>query len=86
VLHDLNHAAAYSDHIVMLKQGRLIAEGPPRAVMSPAAIREVFGIEVCVIPHPIGGTPVCLPTCLCGATSAANCPVRPGAPAPMAAD
>jgi ferric citrate transport system ATP-binding protein len=34
-------------------------------VMTPAAIREVFGIECCVIRHPLGDVPVCLPNGFC---------------------
>lgn len=65
VLHDLNQAAAYSDRIIMLREGRVVVEGPPDTVMTPASIREVFGIECCVINHPLGNTPVCLPHGFC---------------------
>jgi iron complex transport system ATP-binding protein len=46
VLHDLNHAAKYSDNIVLLKKGRVFAEGPPKDVMNKENIREAFNIEV----------------------------------------
>lgn len=61
VLHELNLAAAFADHMVMLRDGRLIAEGVPEAVMTPALLRRVFGLEATVIPDPITGRPVCLP-------------------------
>ncbi len=61
VLHDLNQAAAYSDHIIMLRDGVVQTQGSPVSVMTPEAIRNVFGIDVCVIPHPLGSTPMCLP-------------------------
>lgn len=65
VLHDLNQAAAYSDNIVMLKQGKIVRQGAPHAVMTPDAIHEVFGIECSVIQHPLGNVPVCLPNGFC---------------------
>lgn len=46
VLHDLNHAAKYSHNIVLLKKGRVFAEGCPKDVMNKENIREAFNIEV----------------------------------------
>ena len=63
VLHELNLAAAYADHMVMLRDGRLIAQGTAEAVMTPALLRQVFGLEASVIADPITGRPVCLPVC-----------------------
>jgi iron complex transport system ATP-binding protein len=65
VLHDLNQAAAYSDRIIMLKGGKVVCHGDPRVVMTPEAIRQVFEIECCVIRHPLGNVPVCLPNGFC---------------------
>lgn len=65
VLHDLNQAAAYSDRMIMLRDGQVVIEGPPHKVMTPTSIREVFGIECCVINHPLGATPMCLPNGFC---------------------
>jgi len=66
VLHDLNQAAAYSDHIFMLHSGQMYAQGSPTAVMTSAMIRDVFGIDVNVIPDPVSGCPTCLLYGLCG--------------------
>jgi iron complex transport system ATP-binding protein len=60
VLHDLNQAAAFSDHIIMLHSGEVYREGDPNTVMTSESIRDVFGIEVNVIPDPINGCPTCL--------------------------
>ena len=46
VLHDLTHAARIADHILLLKQGRMLAAGPRDAVLTPALIAEAFGIDV----------------------------------------
>jgi len=45
VLHDLNQAARYSHRMLALKDGRLVADGPPDEVMTPAFLREVFRID-----------------------------------------
>ena len=61
VLHELNLAAAYADHMVMLREGRIMAEGAPDAVMTPALLHRVFGLDASVIADPLTGRPVCLP-------------------------
>jgi iron complex transport system ATP-binding protein len=65
VLHDLNQAASFSDHMIMLKGGNVICKGDPRIVMTPESIRTVFNIDCCVIQHPMGAAPVCVPNSLC---------------------
>lgn len=60
VLHDLNQAAAYSDYMVMLQQGQISYEGMPADVMTSSAIRDVFNVDVNVIPDPVSGCPTCL--------------------------
>lgn len=49
VLHDLNFAAAYSDHIVVLKDGAVAFAGPPARLMDPQTLRELFGVEAHVV-------------------------------------
>jgi iron complex transport system ATP-binding protein len=61
VLHDLNLAARYSDHLVALRAGRLVAEGDPRDVIDEAFVREVFGLESRVVVDPVSGTPLVVP-------------------------
>lgn len=61
VLHDLNQAARYADHMVLLKDGYLEADGPPDAVLTPGRIKRVFGVDVSIIPDPETGTPLCIP-------------------------
>lgn len=45
VLHDLALAARFADRIVGMKQGRVLMDGPPVEVMSPAWIQTLFGVE-----------------------------------------
>ncbi|MFF9015222.1 ABC transporter ATP-binding protein [Streptomyces sp. NPDC014870] len=56
-LHDLNLAAAYCDRLYVLQRGRVVAEGPPTEVLTPALLATVYGVEAEVIPHPRTGTP-----------------------------
>lgn len=61
VVHDLNHAARYAQHLVALKSGVVLYEGDPTEVMTSEMLRDVFGIDADVIPDPRTGTPMCLP-------------------------
>lgn len=45
VLHDINQAIRYSDHIMLMKAGHIIAEGAPRDVITKEVIKEVYGVE-----------------------------------------
>ncbi|MFJ1600021.1 ABC transporter ATP-binding protein [Streptomyces sp. NPDC088261] len=61
VLHDLNQAARYADHLVAMKEGRVVAEGEPGAVVTAELVREVFGLESVVVPDPVTGSPLVVP-------------------------
>ena len=61
VLHDLNQAARYATHIVLLDAGKIVLRGTPDEVMTPENIRRVFGIDASVMPDPFTGTPFFLP-------------------------
>lgn len=65
VLHDLNQAARYADHMVLLHGGQaggqIHMRGAPDVVLTPPNIRQVFGVDVTVIPDPETGTPLCIP-------------------------
>jgi len=58
VLHDINLAAQYADRVVLLKHGRVLADGPPRAVLTPEALGACFGIEATVLAHPRSDRPL----------------------------
>jgi iron complex transport system ATP-binding protein len=61
VLHDLNQAAAYSDRVVCLRQGAIVADGTPAEVLTVDLLRDVFRIDASVIPDPRSGKPVFFP-------------------------
>ncbi|MGV8965253.1 MAG: putative F420-0 ABC transporter ATP-binding protein [Cellulomonas sp.] len=57
-LHDLNLAATFCDHVLVLSDGRLAAAGDPRDVLRPDLILAVYGVECDVLAHPRTGRPV----------------------------
>ncbi|CAN7571908.1 ABC transporter ATP-binding protein [Arthrobacter sp. LjRoot14] len=61
VLHDLNLAARYADHVIAMKDGRIVAEGASTAVVTEDLVRDVFGLESRVLPDPVSGTPLIIP-------------------------
>ncbi|CAI9418782.1 ABC transporter ATP-binding protein [Nocardioides sp. T2.26MG-1] len=61
VLHDLNLAARYAHHLVVMAEGRVIREGAPAAVLDAACVREAFGLEARVIEDPVAGCPLVVP-------------------------
>ena len=61
VLHDLNLAARYADHLIAVREGRLHAAGDPSDVLTADVVRAVFGMESQVLPDPVSGKPMVLP-------------------------
>jgi len=56
-LHDLNLAAQYCNRLYLINQGRIHAQGTPAEVITDQNIKEVYGAEECVYPHPINSLP-----------------------------
>ncbi|MCK4368934.1 MAG: heme ABC transporter ATP-binding protein [Dehalococcoidales bacterium] len=56
-MHDLNLASLYFDRLILLKEGRVWADGTPNQVLTEARISEVFSALVRVEQHPLTGTP-----------------------------
>ncbi|MER5335224.1 ABC transporter ATP-binding protein [Micromonospora sp. NPDC002717] len=61
VLHDLNHAARYATHLIAMRDGRVVAAGPPREVVTAELVEEVFRLPCRVIDDPETGTPLVVP-------------------------
>jgi ABC-type cobalamin/Fe3+-siderophores transport system ATPase subunit len=61
VLHDLNQACRYADHIVVMKAGRIVEQGDPGAVVTAELIEDVFGLGCRIIDDPETGTPLVIP-------------------------
>ncbi len=61
VLHDLNHAARYATHLIAVRGGEVVAEGPPAEVVTAELVERVFGLRCQVIDDPQTGTPLVVP-------------------------
>lgn len=61
VLHDLNQAARFADHLVVLRDGTVAATGAPHAVLTEQLLRDVFRLEARVVTDPVFGTPLVIP-------------------------
>lgn len=60
VIHDINHASRFSDELIMLKGGTLIAQGPPEQTMNADILKKVFHIDAVIVHSPRDNKPVCL--------------------------
>lgn len=58
VLHDINFASSYSDHIIALKDGKLLKKGGVREIINEDVLKELYGLEFNIIENE--GKPVCL--------------------------
>lgn len=59
-LHDLNLAARFCDHLVLLAEGRVATEGSPEAVLTPERLQRIYGVQARLLPDPVSGRPVIL--------------------------
>ena len=57
-LHDLNLAAAWCDSVIVMSRGRVVAAGRMDATLTPALIRNVYGVDAALLEHPVTGRPV----------------------------
>jgi iron complex transport system ATP-binding protein len=62
IMHDVNLASAWSDQVLVLAKGKLVAQGCPGAVIIPHVLRDAFEIEPQIIAHPHSGRPLVLPS------------------------
>ncbi|MEU2908391.1 ABC transporter ATP-binding protein [Streptomyces massasporeus] len=61
VLHDLNLATRYSDNLVVMREGSVLAQGHPRDVITTELLDEAFGLKARVIDDPVGDRPLIVP-------------------------
>ncbi|OWV07984.1 iron-dicitrate transporter ATP-binding subunit [Micromonospora wenchangensis] len=61
VLHDLHHAARWATHLIAMRDGRVVAQGDPREVVTAALVEEVFGLPCRIVEDPETGTPLVVP-------------------------
>jgi iron complex transport system ATP-binding protein len=61
VLHDLNQACRYATHLVAMRDGAILAEGPPADIVSAELVETVFGLPCRIVEDPEAGTPLVIP-------------------------
>jgi iron complex transport system ATP-binding protein len=61
VVHDLNHAARYAHHMVAVHGGEIVAEGPPREILTPQLLHDVFGVKAYIHIEEETGVPIVVP-------------------------
>ena len=61
VMHDLNLACRYADHLIAMSDGKIARQGPPSEVITPSTMREVFGMRATIINDPVSHTPTVIP-------------------------
>ena len=61
VLHDLSTACRHADHLVAMRDGRVVAEGPPGDVVTTELVRDLYEVEAVVLRDPTTGSPVVCP-------------------------
>lgn len=61
VLHDLNQACRFADHLVALREGQVVAAGNPAEIVTEELVRTVFDLESRILPDPVTGTPLVVP-------------------------
>ncbi|MFO6454083.1 MULTISPECIES: ABC transporter ATP-binding protein [unclassified Aeromicrobium] len=79
VLHDLNLAFRYADHLVVLSTGRIVAQGAPGDVVTAELVEEVFDVPCRLLPDPETGTPMIIPR---SSGRGPRAPRPPAAPVP----
>lgn len=61
VLHDLNQACRYATHLIALRDGKIVAEGAPKEIVTPALIEAIYGLRCVIIDDPEANTPLVVP-------------------------
>jgi len=60
VLHDINQAARYCDYLIVMKEGEIITQGEPKAVITESMLKSVFSLNAQIHQDPIANTPMCV--------------------------
>lgn len=60
VIHELNNAARFADHMIGVKKGKIVCQGTAHEVMTKENLREIFNIDAEIVNEPKSGRPVCI--------------------------
>ncbi|MVW72042.1 ABC transporter ATP-binding protein [Bordetella sp. 15P40C-2] len=58
VVHDLSSACRYADHVIAMKQGKIVDQGPPAAIVTSDLVETLYGVRCTLMQDPHSGTPV----------------------------
>lgn len=61
VLHDLNQACRYASHLIALREGKIVAQGAPKDIVTAELIERIYGLRCMIIDDPVAGTPLVVP-------------------------
>ena len=61
VLHDLNQACRYATHLIALRDGKMVAQGAPKEIVTAELIEDVYGLRCMIIEDPVAHTPLVVP-------------------------
>ncbi len=61
VLHDINQALRYADHLLLMREGRILAQGAPEALICEQVLKDVFDLDARIIQDPEAGCPMLIP-------------------------
>ncbi len=61
VLHDINQALRYADHLLLMREGRILAQGAPEALINEQLLKDVFDLDARIIQDPEAGCPMLIP-------------------------
>ncbi|MFT6347269.1 MAG: iron complex transport system ATP-binding protein [Psychromonas sp.] len=61
VLHDLNQACRYCDHLIVMQEGRIIAQDTTHKIFDSKLLKQVFALNAIIINDPVANKPMCIP-------------------------
>ncbi len=61
VLHDINQACRYANHLIVMQAGKIVTQGKPQEIITSELIFNVFGVSCIIISDPVSNTPLVIP-------------------------
>ena len=61
VSHNINLGCSYCHRLMLMQEGRVVATGPPKDIVTPKSIRDLYGVDAVVQTSPVNGSPLVIP-------------------------
>ena len=58
---DRNQACRYASHLIALREGKIVAQGAPKEIVTAELIERIYGLRCMIIDDPVAGTPLVVP-------------------------